>query len=50
MELAEQRAPQGFDNIDEVITRRELEDISLAYKIEAGLDPATLNRRSSLTV
>jgi hypothetical protein len=50
MELAEQRAPQGFDNVEEVISRRELEDISLAYKVEAGFDPATLNRRPSLTV
>lgn len=50
MELAEQRAPQGFDNIEEVISRRELEDISLAYKVEAGFDPASLNRQPSLTV
>ena len=48
MELAEQRAPQGFANIEEVITRRELEDIALAYKVEAGFDPATVNFRPSL--
>ena len=50
MELAEQRAPHGFDSIEEVITRRELEDISLAYKVEAGFDPAALNQQPSLTV
>jgi len=50
MELAEQRAPDGFQRIEDVISRRELEDISLAYKVEAGFDPATLNRRQSLTV
>ncbi len=50
MELVEQRAPQGFDNIEEVITRRELEQISLAYKEEAGFDPTALNQRPSLTV
>ena len=50
MELVEQRAPQGFGNIEEVITRRELEPISLAYKVEAGFDPTTLNQRPSLTV
>jgi 2-polyprenyl-6-methoxyphenol hydroxylase-like FAD-dependent oxidoreductase len=50
MELAEQRAPQGFNHIEEVITRRELEEISLAYKAEAGFDPASLNRRPTLTV
>ena len=50
MELAEQRAPHGFDRIEDVIPRRELEDISRAYKVEAGFDAATLNRRPSLTV
>ena len=50
MEIAEQRAPQGFDNIEDVITHRELADISLAYKIEAGFDPEALNQRPSLTV
>jgi 2-polyprenyl-6-methoxyphenol hydroxylase-like FAD-dependent oxidoreductase len=50
MELAEERAPQGFSNIEDVISRRELEEISLAYKAEAGFDPAELNRRRTLTV
>ena len=50
MEIAEQRAPQGFDHIEEVITRRELEEISLAYKAEAGFDPTSLNQRPTLTV
>jgi 5-methylphenazine-1-carboxylate 1-monooxygenase len=50
MELAEQRAPDGFNNIGDVIARRELEDISRAYKIAAGFDPEVLNKRPSLTV
>ena len=50
MEIAEQRAPKGFDNIEDVIPHRELADISLAYKIEAGFDPKALNQRPSLTV
>ena len=50
MELAERRAPQGFRDIEEVISRRGLEEISLAYKIEAGFDPATINHRPSLIV
>jgi hypothetical protein len=51
MELAEQRAPRGFDNIEDVITRRELEDAALSYKIDAGFegggpgDRADLRRR-----
>jgi 5-methylphenazine-1-carboxylate 1-monooxygenase len=47
MELAEQRAPQGFVKIDDVISRRELQEIALAYKVEAGFDPATVNNRPS---
>ena len=50
MEIAEQRAPNGFKNIEDVIARRELEDISRAYKIEAGFDPEELNKRPSLSV
>ena len=50
MELAEQRAPQGFSHIEEVITRRELEEIAAAYKTQAGFDPAELNQRPTLTV
>ena len=50
MELAEQRAPKGFSHVEDVITRRELEEISRAYKAEAGFDPAALNRRPTLTV
>lgn len=49
MELAEQRAPKGFANIEDVISRRELGEIACAYKVEAGFDPATVNSRPSLT-
>jgi 2-polyprenyl-6-methoxyphenol hydroxylase-like FAD-dependent oxidoreductase len=50
MELAEQRAPHGFAHIEDVITRQELEEISVAYKAAAGLNPEALNERPSLTV
>ena len=49
MELAEQRAPKGFANIQDVISRRELGEIARAYKAEAGFDPAAVNSRPSLT-
>ncbi|MDF3839276.1 flavin-dependent oxidoreductase [Cupriavidus basilensis] len=42
MQLAEQRAPQGFDNIDAVIPRAELEAIALRYKQLAGFDRQSL--------
>jgi 2-polyprenyl-6-methoxyphenol hydroxylase-like FAD-dependent oxidoreductase len=50
MELAEQRAPKGFNDIEEVISRRELEEISITYKAKAGFEPADLNQRRTLTV
>ena len=50
MELVEQRAPDGFTNLDEVISQQELEDISRSYKRTAGFDPDTLNNRPSLSV
>ena len=50
MEIAEQRAPNGFNNIEDVIAHHELEQISRAYKIDAGFDPEALNERPSLNV
>ena len=50
MEIAEQRAPQGFARIEDVMTYRELADIAHAYKVEAGFDPTAVNQRASLTV
>jgi len=47
MQLAEERAPQGFEHIEDVIPRAELEEISRSFQIAAGLDPATLNSRPS---
>jgi len=47
MQLAEERAPNGFDRIEEVIPQAELEAISKSFQRAAGLDPATLNRRPS---
>ena len=50
MELVEQRAPNGFTNLDDVISQRELEEISRSYKRTAGFDPDVLNNRPSLSV
>jgi 2-polyprenyl-6-methoxyphenol hydroxylase-like FAD-dependent oxidoreductase len=47
MQLAEERAPNGFDDIEAVIPRAELEAISRSFQLAAGLDPATLNNRPS---
>lgn len=48
MQMAEDRAPEGFENIEDVIPRSELERIASSFKVAAGFDPEALNARSSL--
>jgi 5-methylphenazine-1-carboxylate 1-monooxygenase len=50
MDMAEERAPGGFSNIEDVIPRHELEEIARSFKIAAGFDPEQLNRRPSFAV
>jgi 2-polyprenyl-6-methoxyphenol hydroxylase-like FAD-dependent oxidoreductase len=50
MDLAHERAPDGFARIEDVIPRAELEATVLGYKRLAGFDPATLNARESWSV
>jgi 2-polyprenyl-6-methoxyphenol hydroxylase-like FAD-dependent oxidoreductase len=50
MEIVEQRAPDGFTNLDDILSTQDLEEISRAYKRTAGFDPEILNGRSSLSV
>ena len=39
MQLAEERAPDGFDDVHDVIPHDELEAIAAAYKRLAGFAP-----------
>jgi 5-methylphenazine-1-carboxylate 1-monooxygenase len=48
--MAEERAPNGFSDIDDVIPRQELAEIALSFKIAAGFDPESLNKRGSFEV
>jgi 5-methylphenazine-1-carboxylate 1-monooxygenase len=48
MTLVEARAPNGFQRIEDVITRAELEAISAKYKRLAGFSIAEINQRPSL--
>ena len=48
MQIVEERAPDGFTQLYDVISRTELEDIAAQYKRIAGFDPATLNRTTGL--
>ncbi|GAB4178118.1 MAG: flavin-dependent oxidoreductase [Roseiflexaceae bacterium] len=45
MQLAEERAPQGFGDIEAVIPRHELEEIAARYKQAAGFTLQDVNRR-----
>ena len=50
MQMAHERAPEGFAKIEDVIPRGELEAVAAEYKRLAGFDPAILNARPSLSV
>lgn len=43
LDIVEERAPNGFDRLDDVITRAELEEIAARYKATAGMDTEALN-------
>ena len=48
MQLARERAPEGFAHVHDVISQGELEAIAADYKLAAGFHPDSLNARSSL--
>ncbi len=48
MQIARERAPEGFAHVHDVISQEELEAIAADYKIAAGFHPDSLNARSSL--
>ncbi len=50
LKLVEERAPDGFTKLDDVISPQELAEIADAYKRTAGFDAETLNNRPSLSV
>ncbi len=45
MQIVEERAPNGFESLDDVITQQELENIANKYKKVAGFDQETLNNK-----
>lgn len=48
MQLVEQRSPNGYGRIEEVLSPSELEGASAGYKHLAGFDRETLNARPSI--
>lgn len=49
MQMAEERAPQGFADIHDVIAQPELAAVALRYKQLAGFDPAALQKNRGTT-
>jgi len=47
MQLAEERAPDGFERIEDVVSRQELEAAVASFSSAAGLDAALVNSRPS---
>ncbi len=47
LQLAEERAPAGFERIEDVIPRAELEGITASFATAAGLGVDAINRRPS---
>ena len=45
MQLVEERAPDGFDEVTDVLSRQELEDIAANYKRVAGFQVEGLNAK-----
>ncbi len=50
MEVAEERAPDGFSSVEDVFAPGELQAMSDEFKRIAGFDPVELNERPSLSV
>lgn len=47
MQMAEERAPDGFTDIEDVISRTELEEVAARYKQTAGFSVQTVKEKSS---
>ena len=48
MEMAEERAPNGFARIEDVIPNEEMARLSSEFKVAAGLDRDYVNSRAGL--
>ena len=49
LQLAYERAPDGFENINDVIGATELEEVGKAYKLLAGFDMESVNKKAKET-
>jgi hypothetical protein len=49
MQVAEERSPNGFENVTDVISQEELDEIGRKYKEIAGFDVKNVNKRAGDT-
>lgn len=49
MQVAEERAPDGFENVHDIIPKEELEGIGRAYKAVAGFEVEKVNTRAEMS-
>jgi hypothetical protein len=43
MQIVEERAPRGFERIEDVISSEEMERLTASFRQAAGLDAETVN-------
>lgn len=49
LQLAHEKCPDGFENIDDVISKEEIESVGRVYKMLAGFDIETVNKNAKAT-
>jgi len=49
MQIVEERAPNGFEHIEDVISRDELHELTASFSRTAGLDAETVNAAPTIT-
>ncbi|SQD98919.1 conserved hypothetical protein [Parafrankia sp. Ea1.12] len=47
IDMADERAPNGFESVEDVIPAEELDALSRSYARQGGFDPHTVNTRAS---
>jgi len=50
LQIVERRAPDGFTNLDDIMSSQELQRIATTYRGTAGFDAELLNKRPSWSV
>jgi hypothetical protein len=49
LQLAEERAPDGFKHVHDIISQQELDDIAQSYKVLTGFDLQHINSKAAQT-